>query len=355
MMPIENTSSNSSSVIDIASQEDFDAWKSARPKKANGYKHLSFVCCECKEIKTLMLRSMKSFPVMCKSCSMRHRYDDPQFIEKMKQTNIERYGVAFNSQTKEWKESLKNTCIQKYGVDHFGKLESVKEKIRTTTVQRYGGVGFESAELRKKQQDTMMDKYNVSHNMQSPILKQQFFDSLIEKYGGIGYAVEDIAEKYKSTLFDRYGTTIPQHVQSILDKAKKKYKYDDIWFDSLPEIQFYMKLRDSGESFEYHPHIHFTYEYNSIRHYYYPDFKVGDDYVELKGVHFFGQNNASDINLSDPNTHMINPYNRNYDALAQAKYECMRQNNVKIVLVDKITNRGSFIKQNGIIVKTKGE
>ena len=355
MMLTENTLKDSSSVVDIASQEDFDAWKSARPKKANGSKHLSFVCCECKEVKTLMLRSMTAFPIMCKSCRMRHRYDDPQFIEKMRQTNLARYGVAYNSQTKAWKDSLKSTCMQKYGVDHFSKLDSVKDKIRATSVQRYGGVGFASDELRQKQRNTMLEKYDVCHNMQSPVLKQQFFDTLTNKYGGIGNAVEQFAEKYKSTLIDRYGTPVAQHVQQILDKCKKKYKYDNIWFDSIPEIQFYMNLRERGISFEYHPHIHFTYECNNVRHYYYPDFEVDGEYVELKGVHFFGKRYSNEVDLSDPNTHMINPYNRKYDAIAQAKYECMKQNNVKIVLVDKVCNRDSFIKQHGIIVKSKGE
>lgn len=56
---------------------------------------------------------------------------------------------------------------------------------------------------------------------------------------------------------------------------------------------------------------------------YYPDFKVDNKIVEIKGLQFFENKN--------PNGKFINPYDRNQDAKYEAKYKCMLENNVEII------------------------
>lgn len=349
MMQTENISLNSSNAVDIASQADLDNWKAMRPKKKYCKKHVSFICEECKQLKTLMLTSITVYPILCRSCRLRHRYDDPHYIEKMKRTNMERYGVEYNSQTQAWRDSLKQTSLRKYGVEHFVQYDAIKEKIRNTTLKHFDGIGFASEELRDKQRATMVAKYNAYHNMVSPDLKQQFFASLMAKYGGIGNAVPSIAQKQQNTLFDRYGSNCVSDVACQRGSFYKKYKYDRKWFDSLPEIQFYMELKQNEIQFEYHPKTHFVYYCDGKKHYYYPDFKVADEYIELKGRHFFPQCVDTVVNYNDPNLKMINPYDRRQDDIAQAKLECMKQHNVKIIIVDSIKQRKKFIEDNHIV------
>ena len=353
MMPTENTSENLLPDVDIKSQDDLNEWRSRRPKKKTGYTHVTFVCCDCKTVQSLMLKSIKAYPIMCRSCNMSRRFDNPEYCAKIKHTLVERYGVENFAQSKEYREAFKRTCQQRYGVDHFGQTAEVKTKIRTTTLRHFDGIGFASKELRDKQRATMMHKYNAYHNMVSPELKQQFFDSLTAKYGGIGNAVPSIYQKQQSTMIDRYGDKSPVRIPEIAERYQKKYQYDNEWFDSLPEIQYYINLKESGEPFEYHPKIHYTYEYDHKKHYYYPDFKVGEEYIELKGPHFFGAKCSKDVDLSDTTVTMINPYNRKYDQLAQAKYECMKRNNIKIIIVDSIKDRGTFMEMHHIIEKSK--
>lgn len=58
--------------------------------------------------------------------------------EKAKQTNIERYGCNFYTETKEFREKSKQTCLQNYGVDNPNKQNMVKNKIRQTCLRKYG-------------------------------------------------------------------------------------------------------------------------------------------------------------------------------------------------------------------------
>ena len=48
----------------------------------------------------------------------------------------------------------------------------------------------------------------------------------------------------------------------IRRKAKSKYFYNGIFFDSKPELAYYIWLVDNDYAFEYHPSTAFTYEHN---------------------------------------------------------------------------------------------
>jgi very-short-patch-repair endonuclease len=86
----------------------------------------------------------------CKQTSM-ERYGDEHYVnsEKAKQTNLERYGGHFTN-TDEYKALYKNTVLVKYGVDHHTKSPKVKEKIKKTNIDRYGVSSYLSIEAIKK-------------------------------------------------------------------------------------------------------------------------------------------------------------------------------------------------------------
>lgn len=91
----------------------------------------------------------------------------------------------------------------------------------------------------------------------------------------------------------------------------KLYTADEYFFDSFPELCFYL----------YHKHLNhkitrtpkqIAYLHNDEKHYYVPDFEVDGQLYEIKGDHLFEK-------LLQPNT------------LDNAKYQCMLQNNVRIL------------------------
>lgn len=101
--------------------------------------------------------------------------------DKMKSTNLERYGVVnvfasevFKEQIKntiaskddEWEEMRqerrKQTCLEKYGVDHCQKVESVREKAIQTNSVRYGvDHPPQNSDVRDRMKQTNLQKYGA--------------------------------------------------------------------------------------------------------------------------------------------------------------------------------------------------
>lgn len=106
-------------------------------------------------------------------------------------------------------------------------------------------------------------------------------------------------------------------------KLRKRYIYNDKIFQSYYELSFYIWLKEHKIRFEYLQNVSFNYIHNNITYSYFPDFKVFNTYVEIKGLHFFENH--------DPNRKMINPYDRSQDAKYEAKHQCMIKNKVHII------------------------
>lgn len=112
-------------------------------------------------------------------------------------------------------------------------------------------------------------------------------------------------------------------------KQKVLYEYDNIKFQSYYELAFYVYLKDHKIRFEYlQNRLSIPYYHNNSQYDYFPDFKVFNTLVEIKGPHFFDKNGS-----------MINPFDRTQDAKYEAKHQCMIKNNVHI-----ITNCDTYIK-----------
>lgn len=110
----------------------------------------------------------------------------------------------------------------------------------------------------------------------------------------------------------------------------RKYKYDDKTFSSTYELAYYIWLKDSKIDFIYQADP-IPYEFDGVTKHYVPDFKVDDQLIEIKGIHFFENR--------DPNGKMINPFKRKdppeivayRDMLMEAKHQCMLKHNVIII------------------------
>ncbi len=57
---------------------------------------------------------------------------------KLKQTNLERYGVENTFQSELFKEKIKQTNLEKYGVEHVSQSNEIKKKIKITNLEKYG-------------------------------------------------------------------------------------------------------------------------------------------------------------------------------------------------------------------------
>lgn len=108
--------------------------------------------------------------------------------------------------------------------------------------------------------------------------------------------------------------------QNFFKKLKKKYFYNDTYFDSIPELALYIYYCDNGIPIMRNTQVCFEFSHNDILHKYFPDFISGDELLEVKGDHFF-----------DAHGHICNPYDHLQDSLYEAKHQCGLQNGVKFI------------------------
>lgn len=207
-------------------------------------------------------------------CSNTCAQNDSEIQERIQSTK-----VLNKTTTKDLLNRTKQRNKEKYGVDWYVQTDDFKQKQKNT----FNCNGY-------------------SHPMRSDIIKKQ------------------MADRYNA----QHGVDSPFKNPAVQAQIKKKYTYNNINFDSAVEIAYYIWLTDNKKEFQYKPDKVFYYECNGKQHFYMPDFKVEDQYIELKGDHFF-----------DINGNMQNPYDHSQDELYRAKQRCMASNNVKILKFDQ--------------------
>lgn len=295
-----------------------------------------------------------------KFCSMKCRSRSAVVKEKTKQTCLEKYGAEYQIRSIATKAKIKDTMLDKYGVENPYQVEIVKDKIQQTMLDRYGhrhpmlckqfkaklkntciekyGVNWtsqlESAKLASKQ--TCLEKYGVEYSFQSENNKAKAKQTCLAKYG-VEYVlqVDEIKEKTKQTFLKRYGVENPAQNRAIRIKSQRRYCFEDVNFDSAPELALYIYLKDHNIDFKYQPDAEFWYTFNNKKRKYMPDFKINDTYVEIKGSHFLDK---------ETNT-WVNPWNSDLDELYEAKHQCCLTNNVKIIYTEDYQQYLDYISE----------
>jgi len=81
--------------------------------------------------------------------------------EKIRETNIKKYGTEYYSKTKDFINKIKKTSMERFGLEHFSKTEDYIKNRTKTNMEKYGVENpFQLTDLIKS---SMMDKYGVDH------------------------------------------------------------------------------------------------------------------------------------------------------------------------------------------------
>lgn len=141
---------------------------------------------------------------ICRKCWLKSD-DNPaknkEIIDKIKKTNMEKYGnvMPMNSQEniEKKRQQLKDENFK----------EKVLEKRRKTSREKYGvDHAMHSEKVKEKQKKSMNEKYGVDHPYQSKEIMDKMRESNMEKYGveNVGMLPE-VQEKMKETRKEKYG------------------------------------------------------------------------------------------------------------------------------------------------------
>lgn len=170
-------------------------------------------------------------------------------------------------------------------------------------IEKRDSVDEETKEKRKKQAKTTRYEKNGEGKWVSDETIKQTKETKKIRHGDENW---NNREKFKETCLNKWGQTYPHYWN---------YTYKGIHFDSSWEIIYYIWLTDNNIDFEYHPSIKKTklfYYWKDKKYYYYVDFIVNGEYVELKNEFLYSK-------LLIENTK------------ENEKYKLMVKNNVKII------------------------
>ncbi len=165
--------------------------------------------------KTNLISFSKGFYTYCsKQCIQK----DEEIKNKVKATNIRKFGVDHPQKALSIREKTKKTVKIKYGVDSILQSEEVKDKIKKTNLKKYGFENpFQSEEVKDKIKKTNLKKYGVEHNSYS----------------------EDVVEKRKNTFLVNYGVDNPNKNPNIIKKRNETIV--------LTYVKKYSKILDINE------------------------------------------------------------------------------------------------------------
>ena len=176
---------------------------------------------------------------------------------------------------------------------------------------------------KQKIRETLLKRYDVDHSSKIPGINDKRNKTHLEKTGYDLYHDPNIIQKRKENTNNRWinyelktGYKHPNYNPEVLSKMNRKYRYNNVYFDSSWEIAYYIYLIDHNIDFQFHVNS-FEYEFENKTYKYYPDFLINEQFIEIKGKHLLNwmkQNNTKD----------------------NAKYNCMLEHNVKIISDEEI-------------------
>jgi hypothetical protein len=160
--------------------------------------------------------------------------------EKIKETNLERYGSEYQIETKKTRDKIKKTNLEKYGVEYSFQSESVKEKIKEVNLEKYGVENYsqtkegreriskrvkeewKNPEIQENRKKGYLKSLGVDHPLKSKEIIEKRKKTCLKKYGGIApICDENIKNKMFETNIKKYGSKIVLSNSNIQEKIKK--------------------------------------------------------------------------------------------------------------------------------------
>lgn len=189
----------SDDIVFIKDEHDYIEYRKLSPQKIYHKKKVKFICSCCGKESVKTFRCLTK-DLICKICTNKAAQSRTEVKEKVKNTVFSRYG-GYTLQSNTLKEKVRRTNLEKYGVENVFQNETIKEKIKQTYKSRYG-VEYpgQSIEIKKKITKSLMDRYGVEHPCQSEMVMEKSRQTFKSHYGVEYFSQsETIKEKIRNT------------------------------------------------------------------------------------------------------------------------------------------------------------
>lgn len=164
-----------------------------------------------------------------------------EISNKRENTNLEKYGFKFFTQTQDYLDKTRETNLEKYGVEYYPQTEEYKEKLSNTNILKYGVSSYaKTPEYLKRRKETCIEKYGVDSYSKTPSFKDKIKTTMKDKYG-VEYALQnpEFLKKKMETTKERYGVSFATQNKEVLDSIRNTFRknYGVEYACFLPQAQ----------------------------------------------------------------------------------------------------------------------
>jgi len=156
----------------------------------------------------------KGYSLYCNLCYRK----DPLFKQKIKQSNTQTY----NLQKEEIINKIEQTNLQRYGIKDPNQLQWMKDNIKKTNLQKYGvEYNQQNKNIRRKTEQTNLRKRGVKHSFEAEDIKHKIKQTNLQKYN-VEYVFQNLSirEKAKNTIIQKYGVDNVSKIKKLMDKIQ---------------------------------------------------------------------------------------------------------------------------------------
>jgi hypothetical protein len=163
---------------------------------------------DCDQVFNKSFRELIKLNGYCKMCCINNGK------QKIKETNLIKFGVECSMQNNDVKLKQQHTLLQKYGVKHISQLDAIKEQKKKKSLEKYGTEYVLQSEIVKnKGKATNLLKYGFENPQQSQLIKDKTKETNIKLYGcKTASGNLEIKQKTIQTSLQKYG--VPHHSQN---------------------------------------------------------------------------------------------------------------------------------------------
>jgi hypothetical protein len=215
-----------------------------------------------------------------KRYGVKNIFQNSEIKEKIRKTNKKKYGVEYPLQSTDIKKKTSITNLKKYGVENPAQSKLIKEKIKKTNIEKYGvKCTLSSSIIKEKIKKTNIEKYDCENPIQSKIVKEKYKNTNLKRYSVENPFQSAICkEKIKETNIEKYGVSSPQKSKIIREKTKKtnleRYSAEN------PSCNLIIRNKIKNTNLT-----------NEIRN------KIKNTNIERYGVSYFAQQHISEASL----------------------------------------------------------
>ena len=215
-------------------------------------------------------------------------FSNKETQDKIKKTILNKYGVESVLELKEIQNKIEKTFLQKYGYNKPSKNTVVKNKIIKTNNFKYGGNSpMSNIDIQNKSKETHLSNYEF-YGLSNPEILAKYKATMLSRYGYENVLQDDeifnkikIASKqYKDYIFPSGKHVYVQGYEDyVITKLLNKYNEDDIIINNKEMTNLIGKI---------------YYEYNNTKHKYYPDIyiKSTNTIIEVKSMYTYNKDLA---------------------------------------------------------------